>query len=70
MVPPIAEVKLTVHELNAFCRLRDLVYVEETRLNSELALRFIDFENNNRVFLIEEVKAHLRSMICETSPPS
>lgn len=58
---------MSVHELNTFCRLRDLVYVEETRMNNEPALRFIDFENNKRVFLTEEVKEHLRSMLCETS---
>ena len=53
--------KLDVKTLNAFCRLRDLVYVETGESTSEGEVyRFLDFNNQSMKFNASEINQTVR----------
>lgn len=47
-----------ISTINTFCRLRDLIFVEEAGKTErgEQQLRFLDFRNQVRIYTIEEIK--------------
>lgn len=61
---------MRMYDLNTFCRLCDLVYVEDLYKNHELVHTFLDFESNRKTFTPGEIRKILRENYCATSSNS
>lgn len=45
--------------INAFCRLRDLIFVEEQTRNGQLGYSFQDFKGHRMIYTVPQIQAML-----------
>lgn len=54
--------RMTVSDLNCFCRKYDLIFVEEGQVEKKPIYWFIDFQNNKRYYTENEIDEKIKDL--------